>query len=190
MAAMKNLLGKVVFEGKSKNGKEFFIRYIRDGDAQIMLDYINAISKERTFISYQGEQLTLAEEEKFVNPQKEKIKNGTCVELLAFSKNQLIGIANLDLGQRTSKHIANLGISISKEFRDEGIGSKLLEILINEGKKNIKGLEIIKLSVFATNQKALSLYKKFGFIEYSRLPNGVKLENGYLDRIDMFKKIL
>ena len=190
MTAMENLLGKTIFDGKSKTGKKFFIRYLKDGDAEIMRNYINTISKERTFISYQGEQLSLKEEEGFVNPQIERIKEGKCVVLLVFSKNKLGGVANLDLGNRISKHIANLGISLAKDFRDQGIGSKLLETLLNEGKKNLKGMEIVKLTVFSNNARAISLYKKFGFEEYGRLPNGLKLENGYVDQIEMYKRII
>ena len=186
---MKNLLGRTVYEGESKTGKNFFICYLKDGDAEIMRDYINTISKERTFISYQGEQLSLEEEGRFVNPQIEGIKEGRCVVLLVFSEDKLAGVANLDLGERTSKHIANLGISIAKGFRDEGIGSKLLETLLGEGTKNLKDLEIIKLTVFSSNAGAISLYKKFGFKEYGKLPSGVKLKEGYVDQVEMFKKV-
>jgi ribosomal protein S18 acetylase RimI-like enzyme len=154
-----------------------------------MRDYINTISKERTFISYQGEQLSLEEEKRFVNPQIKRIREGKCVVLLVFSEDKLVGVANLDLGKRTSKHIANLGISLAKDLRDQGIGFKLLETVINEGKKNLKGIEIIKLTVFSNNARAISLYKKFSFEEYGRLPNGVKLENGYDDQVKMYKSL-
>src|SRR4030042_3361388 len=186
---MKNLLGRTVYEGESKTGKNFFICYLKDGDAEIMRDYITTISKERTFISYQGEPLSLEEEKRFVGSQVGKIKEGKCVVLLVFSENILVGVANLDLGERTSKHIANLGISIAKGFRDEGIGSKLLETLLDEGTKNLKDLEIIKLTVFSSNAGAISLYKKFGFKEYGRLPDGVKLEGSYVDQVKMYKSL-
>lgn len=189
MTGMEDLEGKTIFEGKSKTEKEFFIRHLKDGDALAMREYLNTISQERTFISFQGEQVTLKGEESFVVSQIQKIKEGKAVELLTFSKEQLIGVTNLDLGERTGRHIANLGISVAKEFRDEGIGSKLLELTIEEGKKNLIGLEIVKLTVFSNNDKAISLYKKFGFTEYGSFPKGVKLENGYVDHLEMYKPV-
>jgi len=49
-----------------------------------------------------------------------------------------------------------------------------------------KRFEIIKLTVFQTNQQALRLYKKFGFQETGRIKRGVKFPNGtYTDDIIM-----
>ncbi|MDP2671789.1 MAG: GNAT family N-acetyltransferase [bacterium] len=183
------MVGKIVFEGKSKKGRNFLIRYIQDGDAKAMCDYMNVISQERTFISYQGEELVPEEEKKYVERKIEAVEEGRSVELLAFFGEKLIGIVNLDLGVRTSQHIAGLGISIARGFRDEGIGSKFFETVISEGKKNLKGLEIVKLSVFAKNEKAKQIYEKFGFSEYGRLPDGVKLEKGHDDHILMYKRV-
>ena len=68
----------VVFQGKSKKGKDIIIRYPEKSDTQAMRDYINFLSKEQTFIRFQGETISLPEEEKYVNSQLERIakKNG------------------------------------------------------------------------------------------------------------------
>lgn len=186
---MENLEGKIIFEGKSKNGQDFLIRYVKHGDAQAMTDYMNILSSERTFIRYQGEQLSLKKEEEYVLSQIDKVQKGRCIELLVFTGEKLIGIANLDLGERTDRHIAGLGISIAADFRREGIGSKLLESVIQEGRKNLTGLELITLGVFANNQIAIDLYKKFGFRQYGTLPDGVKLKDGYVDHLEMYKLV-
>lgn len=53
-------------------------------------------------------------------------------------------------------------IAVLPSFRRKGIGNALLEYVIHDCKKE---LEFISLEVRASNDAAISLYKKFGFIE-------------------------
>lgn len=181
--------GKIVFKGESEKGKEIIIRYPKKDDVQAMCEYINTLSKERTFIRYQGEEVSLEEETKYLNSQLEKIFQNRAVLLLVFCEGKLIGISGIEMKDRIEKHIGVFGISIAKQFRGEGIGSKLMELVIDEAKKNLTGLEIITLGVFSNNSLAKEMYKKFGFVEYGSLPKGVKLENGYADHVFMYKLI-
>lgn len=178
--------GKVVFKGNSQNGEEITIRYPTKEDLNAMWEYINTLSKERTFISFQGEQITLENEERFLNSFLEKIANKKAVQLLIIYDGKIIGISDIMMRERIEKHIGVLGITIANNFRGQGIGTILMETVIDEAKRNLPELEIITLSVFANNNLAKKLYKKFGFIEYGILPNGVKLENGYADHVFMY----
>ena len=163
--------GKIVYQGKSKKGTEIIIRYPEPTDTQAMTDYINTLSDERTFITYQGEHETLESETKYLVGQIDKIRKKRCIQLLVFANNKLIGI------------------SVGKKFRGEGIGQILIENVIKEAIKSLPDLEIITLGVFSGNIQALNWYKKLGFVEEGRLPNGAKLENGYQDHIYMYKTV-
>lgn len=181
--------GKIVFKGHSKGGKEIVIRYPNKNDVQLMWEYINKISKERTFISYQGEEVSLEEEEKFLNSQLEKIAKNLAILLLVICGEKVIGISGIDMKSRIEKHIGVFGISIAKDFRGEGIGSQLMQLVISEAEKNIPQLEIITLGIFSNNDLAKQMYKKFGFVEYGILPRGIKLEKGYADGVYMYKTV-
>ena len=52
------------------------------------------------------------------------------------------------------------GMQILPEYRGQGIGTDLLQSLIEESEKTLKP---IRLEVFHTNHVALELYKKVGF---------------------------
>lgn len=54
-------------------------------------------------------------------------------------------------------------IFVLKEYRHVGIASQLLQYMIDEGKK--KNITNITLEVRKDNNKAIRLYKKYGFIE-------------------------
>ena len=180
---------KIVFEGKTKKEINIIIRYPNSSDAASMTEYINILSDERTFITYQGEKESLENETKYLNSKLKEIKNKKAVLLLVLADKKLIGISGIDMRTKTQRHIGLLGISIAKEFRGEGIGKLLLETVINEATNNLSTLEIILLGVYSKNTLALNMYKQFGFIEEGRLPNGVKLKNGYDDQIYMYKNV-
>lgn len=167
----------------------FLIRYPTLEDAESMRRYFNALSAEKTFIRSQGEQVSLEEEIAFVKNVLKNISTHKALRLLAFKSDTLAGVANIDLLGKTEKHIGELGISIAKEFRGKGLGAVFMEVLLEEAVKALPDLEIIRLGVFATNKTARALYKKLGFVEYGILPNGVKLENTYVDYVYMYKKV-
>jgi len=69
-------------------------------------------------------------------------------------------ISNLDWD--AASHIGSLGIIVNQKYRDLGIGRYLIDLAIRESKK-LNNKEKIILSCFATNKRALKLYKNMGF---------------------------
>lgn len=62
-----------------------------------------------------------------------------------------------------SDDIPELGIALVKEARGKGLGTKLMNLIIEEAKRN--GYKSLSLSVDVANTNAVNLYRKFGFIE-------------------------
>ena len=179
---------KVVFEGVSEKGNKIVICYPTKDDTQIFWEYINTLSKERTFVRLQGEEITLESETRYLSRQLDRINRKTTVELIVFCNGKLIGISAIDMRDRTEKHEGVFGISISKEYRGEGIGKQFMQSVLEEAKKNMPQLRIVTLGVFGDNPLAKSMYEKFGFKEYGRLPKG-SLHGEYVDHIHMYKNI-
>lgn len=180
---------QIMFKDKTKNNKIINFRYPTIDDAEILKNYINKISLEKTYISYQGEQQTLEEEKQWLESIIKGINENKCVHILAFIDKKLVGGSDISLGKYFAKHVGNFGITIDIDYRGLGIGKKIMEITINEAVKKLNGLKIIKLGVFSNNTIAQNLYKKMGFVEFGRLPHGAKHRNDYVDEILMYKKI-
>lgn len=182
-------IDRVIYRGISKKGNGFILRYPRFGDLQSMLHYINAISKERTFSNFQGEQITLEEEKRYLEMLLKEMKLDRNVTLLVYNGDKLIGGSGIALGNRIENHIGIFGISLAKNFRGEGIGTVLMQEVINESVKQIPSLRIVILKVFANNTVAFKMYQKFGFKEYGRLPQGIQYRGKFVDAILMYKTI-
>ena len=168
------------------NGTEFVFRYPEKSDLRELWRYINALSQEQTFISFRGEKITLEEEKKYLNNWLEQIAKKQKVHILVFDAGHLVGAASVDMGVRVEKHIGSLAIALAKEYRGQGLGKLLMNTVIDEAIKELKDLEIIRLTVYAQNKVAQGLYKKFGFKEYGVLPKGVKYPGGYDDHVLMY----
>ena len=181
--------GKIIYQGKSKNGKNILFRYPISDDLDILTEYINTLSVEQTYILYQGEQLTKEQEKEYLDKQLNRITKGKTVQLLVFTNSQLIGNSQIDLKDKIESHIGLLGISLSKDARGEGIGTVLMQKLLEEAKLNLRGLKIVILSVFANNPIAKKLYEKMGFKEYGNLPNGIVHKGEFVDHIYMYKEV-
>ncbi len=181
-------LGEIVYQDKTSKGENILIRYPQEDDMQAMCDYINTLSKEQTFIRFQGEQISLEDETKYLNGQLEKIRNQRTVQLLVICGNQIVGIAGVDLKEKTESHEGVFDISLAKEFRGEGLGKTLMRLTLEEAENNLPQLRLITLGVFGDNTLAQELYKKFGFQEYGRLPGGSRHKDQYVDHIYMYKK--
>jgi len=181
--------GSIVYRGKTKSGKDLLIRYLSKEDIPELLKLMNKISLEKTFILFQGEQLTLKEETKYVQEKLKKIKKNKLVKLLAFVNNQLAGVSDIELKNKVVSHQGSFGIIIDKNFRGDGVGGILMDNVIKEAKEKFKSLKIIDFDVFGDNIIAQNLYKKMGFKKYGLLPKGIKHRDKFVDQILMYKEI-
>ena len=83
-------------------------------------------------------------------------------------------------------HLGEIGISLRREIRGKGIGKRLFAALIKEGKR-VLGVKIATLQVFASNNIAQNLYKKFGFKKVGIIKKGLNYYGRYDDLVIMVK---
>lgn len=179
---------KTIWQG-TKNGINLTIRYPLITDAQALLAYVNKLSAERTYLSLQGEQLTLEEEKDYLSGVLEKIAQAKLVQLLVFVDDKLVANSSIKMKTRTSKHVGIFGISVDQDYRGKGIGKLLMQTVIDEAVAQLPELQIIQLTAHADNSTALKMYSNLGFVEFGRLPDGVMASRGKADRIYMYKRV-
>jgi putative acetyltransferase len=80
----------------------------------------------------------------------------------AFIDDRLVGTAGLHrLGGRR-RHAASLGMGVADDMNGQGIGTALLEALIEAADKWLD-IRRIELTVFVDNERAIRLYERHGF---------------------------
>lgn len=108
--------------------------------------------------------------------------------LTALYKGMPCGTATLYLNSyKKLKHQCLFAIIVEGEMRGKGVGTKLLEGLIDLATNTFK-LELLHLEVYEGNP-AIHLYERFGFKEYGKQRNFAKVEGRYLKKILMEKKL-
>lgn len=154
-----------------KNGKECCLRNGTERDGQAVLENFNLVHAQTDFLlSYPDENSFDAEmESRFL---KEKSESENEIEIIAVVDGAVVGTAGIEaVGAKYKvQHRAELGISIAEEFWGLGIGRELTDACIECARE--AGYTQLELSVVAENMRAVTLYKKVGFIEYGRNPKG------------------
>lgn len=102
----------------------------------------------------------------------------------AVENNRVVGWIDIHTTENPRlKHRASMGMGLLKEYRGQGLGSKLLKAALDHAKKN--GLEKVELHVYTNNQAAIALYKKFGFEEEGVIRKYRKLDGQTFDAMMM-----
>lgn len=179
----------IVKEGTTKDGTEYVIRHPEMGDVESAWKYANRLSQERTFINFQGEEITLEDEQKFIEKFICAIEDNSGMLLFVVVDNEVLGVGEVAMKKLADKHVGVLGLSLDVSIRGKGLGRTLLEILLSECERTIERLKIVTLAVKEPNTLAISLYEKLGFMEYGRLPDGNSQDGEFVDEILMYKNV-
>jgi ribosomal protein S18 acetylase RimI-like enzyme len=85
-----------------------------------------------------------------------------CPQLVAVDGDRVVGWCDITIMQRqATKHCGVLGMGVLKEYRNKGIGTRLLAAALE--KARTYGLFRIELEVFEDNVRAIRLYERIGF---------------------------
>lgn len=86
------------------------------------------------------------------------------LHLVAERDGRLCGSAGLHMTPvLRRRHVGHLGISVSAESHGQGVGTALMAALCDYADQWAQILRI-ELTVFADNERAVGLYRKFGFV--------------------------
>ena len=144
-------------------------------DAANMLQYLKRIGGESDNLTFGSEGLpfTIKQEEEYLDKL-----TAPCI-IAVEEDGTIVGDGSLELGVRRISHSAELGISVCKAYWGKGVGSTIMNMLIQEAKD--RGITKINLKVRADNERAKALYKKFGFVKEGYFTRMLKVGDEYFD---------
>lgn len=172
-------------EYELKTGEKLLVRPAVPEDAEALLEHFHLILTEDLYNVTTLEEIeeTVETERKWI---RKHIDHPARIALAAELTGLVAGILHFENGRhKRLEHHGTLHMSVKKQFRAKGIGTALLQSLIDWAKENAI-IEKVALEVFATNQPATGFYRKMGFVEEGRRARHVKIADGqYVDVILM-----
>lgn len=180
--------GTIVDTITSHSGRKLVVRYPKIEDVVSLTHYINEISREDTYLTFSGEQITENEERHYIEYSLQSIQAQNKVLLFVCDGEKIVGTSHVErsLRSRTRElHVGFFGISLARAYRGDGIGRQLALVIFEEARKNIPGLRQIRLDLYAENKPALRLYEKLGFTIVGRIPEGISYKNRFVDKLIM-----
>lgn len=168
-----------------KDSQKLILRSPKERDAQSLIDLMQTVDSETKFLGREpGEfNFTLEQEKEFI---KAKAGNNNGRFLVAELNGEIIGSCHVEhvLNQKRYLHRAAMAVTVKKDYWNRGIGSKMMQECISWCKE--KGVEQLELEVVTQNERAVSLYKKFGFDVSGTKKHTLKYKDGtYADEYIM-----
>jgi ribosomal protein S18 acetylase RimI-like enzyme len=146
-------------------GDAIRIRPARDGDRRALALLLAAVAEEGDGIAAEP---PIDVDQLAANWRLE----GT---LVAVAAGEVVGELRVD---PSWMGYGEIGMMVAAGWRGRGVGTALVAAAIEWARA--RGLHKLALSVFPQNEAAISLYRKFGFVEEGRLTQHVRRANGEL----------
>lgn len=169
----------------TSKGLEIEIVSALPDDAKAVLSFVNNVVEESEFLL-----ISPGEFKMDVDEEKDYIKSindsKSALFLVAKVNDEIISLTTTKTFDHRKKmaHNTDLGMSVAKRYWGQGVGDTMLGEIVRFCKSS--SLEKLNLEVFSNNVKAMSLYKKHGFVEEGRDTKKYKLASGeYVDNVRM-----
>jgi putative acetyltransferase len=107
-------------------------------------------------------------------------------EIVGVIANKTIGFGGLYVMGDGLGHSGWILLGVSEGFQARGVGARLLRMLMATASVTI-GLRRVQLTVFADNEPAIRLYRRFGFEIEGRHRDFVHRGDGFIDALTMAK---
>jgi RimJ/RimL family protein N-acetyltransferase len=163
-----------------KNGRVLLIREVAVEDACAVLDYVHEISGESDFLSFgRGEfELTEPEEQDFI---RKCLASDNQLFILGSIDDTIVAILSFSAGRRPRiRHSGEFSMSVRKQYWGLGIGSLMLDTLIDWA-RHTQIVKKINLRVRTDNQRAILLYERKGFAKEGTIRKEILLDGKYFD---------
>jgi len=169
---------------KLRNDATLTIREAKKEDAAGILEYVNTIAGETDFLTFgPGEfNLSLEQEEQFI---EKHLNSDNKLFVIAQIDQELAGNLGFTGGDRPKlRHVGEFGCGVLKEHWGLGIGSGLVEILIDWARSS-GIIRKINLKVRLDNERAIKLYERFGFVNEGLISRESFFDGQFYDHIVM-----
>jgi L-amino acid N-acyltransferase YncA len=141
-----------------KNGKRVMLRFLNEQDREGLIHmFLEAPEEDTRFLKQD------VKDAKLINYWLDHINYRKVLPLVAvdLENNRLVADATLHRGKHAAKHLGEIRIFVCRQFRNLGLGSTMLEELVNLAMK--EGLLWLKAEIIAEHKKVIKAFREKGF---------------------------
>ncbi len=176
----------------AKNGETVIVRSIKWEDLDSAIEFINNLVEEKLedpdFGIVTDKKQTRDSEAIWLGNRLIEIECGNAIHVSALANGRLIGNCEVTRGKASDEfHHGTLGISVSKEYRELGIGREMLKTAIEECRKS--DFKTIELEAFGNNERAIHLYESVGFKRVGLIPKKMHRNARFHDSVVMSSEL-
>jgi RimJ/RimL family protein N-acetyltransferase len=175
--------GKTLLGFYAENGQKVVFRTPKWEDVDDLLELINSLVEEGAEISRDEKIESRDAEIDWLSKALASLEKDEVFYLVAEVNGKVVASSDMHMLRGYDKHVGVIGIVIKQGFRDLGIGTRMMQTLVDEAEK--KGLKVLTLSAFASNKRAIHVYEKIGFVQTGLIPKKHFKEGKYIDEVIM-----
>lgn len=149
-------------------------------DAEEIINLLKTLGGETDNLTFGSEGLPISveDEKNYLEVLKD---SATSAMFVAKKDGKIVGTSSFSgLTRDRMKHRGEFAVSVLKSEWGQGIGSMLLEAVIDFAKNTVHA-EIISLEVRSDNIRAIELYKRYGFVKIGYFKGFFKINGEYVD---------
>lgn len=157
-------------------------------DSKAIVDFYNVVGGETTYLSFEKDEypMNYAEQERDIESVKES-PNSTM--LIALVNGEIVGIGTINSTHKVKgRHVGELGIVVAQKYQAYGIGSEIMEKLIDFCRDNGVTTKIT-LVTRCDNKNAVKLYERMGFRKEGTLTDMDFSDGDYHDLFYMGRRV-
>jgi len=158
-----------------KSEENFAVRTAMPIEADRIISFTRKVMSEAPYLLTTKEEFKVGREQQKQFLQQMIDDHGK-LALVAEYNEEIIGFLDFHNGHRQRiQHQGSFGMSVKKEYRNQGVGKALLTVLLDWAREHPL-IEKVCLEVFAENKNAIQLYKNMGFVEEGRKRKAIKID--------------
>lgn len=139
-----------------KDGTYILLRPMAQDDYERLVEYYSSISDEdMRYLRHPVKDSNL------IKQWCDQLDYGKTLPLLALVKDRIVGSATLHFSQGPKRHVGEVRILLSRDFRKRGLGMKMIRALVDLARKH--GLSILYGEVIADMGKVVKAFEQIGF---------------------------
>ncbi len=154
-----------------KDGAYVLLRPMVTKDLQRLTDFYSAVSDE-DFRYFRDD----VKDPTVVRAWCEQLDYGKVLPILALVKERVVGSASLHFCEGPKRHVAEIRLFLSKDYRKRGLGLKMSRTLIDLARK--QGVGILVAEVVSDKTDVVKAFETLGFKAQATLDSYFMLPDG------------